>query len=335
MSETLTLDQVAELARAALSGRGAAAGPAASVARSIVQAEADAMRPIGLGYLPTYCEHLGCGKVDGRVAPEVSRSAPSAVRVDARHGFAHPAIEAGSPLLTEAARETGVAAMAVTNSYACGIVGHHVEALARDGLVAFAFVNAPAAIAPWGGRRPLFGTNPLAFAAPRVGAAPLVIDQSSSVVAKVAIINAMNDGTAIPPHWGFDESGAPTTEADKVLKGGTMAPFGGHKGAGMALLVEIMAVAMTGATWSHTSSLLTDNAGGPPGIGQFFIGLDPARFADGFSDRLEVLLGAMTAQDGVRLPGDRRLAARQATARDGVSVDDVLLARLRGYAGIS
>jgi (2R)-3-sulfolactate dehydrogenase (NADP+) len=332
MTETLSLSEVEGLARSALVGCGAMAGPAESVAKSIVQAEADSMRAIGLGYLPTYCEHLRCGKVDGKVQPNVSRPAPSAVRVDARHGFAHPAIEAGSTELVAAVRETGVAGMAVTRSYACGVVGHHVEALAGDGLVAFAFANAPAAIAPWGGNRPLFGTNPLAFAAPRAGGAPLVIDQSSSVVAKVAIINAMSSGTAVPEQWGFDESGAPTTDAGKILNGGTMAPFGGYKGAGMALLVEIMAVALTGATWSHTSSLLTNNEGGPPGIGQFFLALDPDRFADGFSERIEVLAKAMVDQEGVRLPGDRRLAARQQTADAGVEVDDALLARLRGYA---
>jgi (2R)-3-sulfolactate dehydrogenase (NADP+) len=315
MTETLSLSEVEGLARSALVGCGAMAGPAESVAKSIVQAEADSMRAIGLGYLPTYCEHLRCGKVDGKVQPDVSRPAPSAVRVDARHGFAHPAIEAGSTELVAAVRETGVAGMAVTRSYACGVVGHHVEALAGDGLVAFAFA-----------------TNPLAFAAPRAGGAPLVIDQSSSVVAKVAIINAMSSGTAVPEQWGFDESGAPTTDAGKILNGGTMAPFGGYKGAGMALLVEIMAVALTGATWSHTSSLLTNNEGGPPGIGQFFLALDPDRFADGFSERIEVLAKAMVDQEGVRLPGDRRLAARQQTADAGVEVDDALLARLRGYA---
>lgn len=332
MSVTLTLDEVEALTREALRASNVAPVNEASVTRSVVASEADGIHSHGLARLPTYCEHARCGKIDGHATPSVERIASAGLRADARGGFAHPAIDAGFAELLPLARETGIAALAVTHSYNCGVVGYHMERIADAGLVGLGFVNAPASIAPWGGKRPVFGTNPLACGVPRSNGSPLVIDQSSSVIAKSEIVVHKQKGEPIPEGWALDRDGNPTTDPDAALAGGSMVPMGGYKGSGIALIVEIMAAAMTGANFAIDASSFADNEGGSPGTGQFFIAIDPRTFSgDDFPARLEYLLAAIADQEGARLPGQGRLAARARTATEGVAIADKLHERLRGY----
>lgn len=330
---TMTLDEVEALSRAALERSGASEPNAESVARSIRAAEAAGIRSHGLARLATYCEHVRCGKVDGRALPGVERLAPAAWRADARTGFAHPAIEAGMAPLEQSARACGIAALAVINSYNCGVVGDHVERLAAQGFVGLAFVNTPRAIAPWGGKAALFGTNPIALAVPRRGQAPLVIDQSSSVVARGEIMLHEQQGKPIPEGWALDAEGRPTTDPAKALHGGSLVPAGGYKGVGIALLVEVMAAALTGANFSFAASSFANNDGGPPRTGQFFIALSATIFGgDTVEGRVEELVTRMLAEPGTRLPGAKRLAARERTAAAGVIVPAALHAKLAALA---
>lgn len=324
----LTLQDIETLARDALSACGADAIAAAAVARSIRRAEADGIGSVGLGYLGTYLGHLKSGKVDGRAVPVVTVPRAGAVLADAGHGFAHPAFDKARPLLAAAARANGCATLAMRRSYSIGVLGHPVEDLAADGLIALAFTNSPPNVAPWGGRRPLFGTNPLAFAVPRAGREPLVIDLATSQVTKVTLTAAARAGRPIPPTWAFDAQGQPTTDPAAGLAG-SMAPMGGAKGAALALIVEILAAGLTGANFSQDASPYAKSDGPPPGVGQCFVAFDPAAYAPGFEDRLEVLVASIVAQPGARLPGDRRLEARQRAETDGVDVDDALLAQIR------
>lgn len=328
----LSLDEVRTLSLAALIGAGTSPANAGPVAESVVAAEADGIRNIGLGYLPTYCAHVACGKVDGLAEPVITRPAPGAVLVDARTGFAHPAIAAGLAPLAQAARENGIAALAVTNSYSAGVLGHLIEPLAEEGLLALAFANAPANIAPWGGAKPLFGTNPLAVVVPRAGAGPLVIDQASSAVTKVAILERSAQGRDLRPGWALDKDGRPTVDPEAAMTG-SMAPAGGHKGACIALWVEIMAAALTGASFSFQASSFGNNEGGPPRTGQFLMTIDPARFNPGFGQGIEDLAAAILAQEGTMLPGDERLAARKKAAAEGVRVPESLLNKIKACIG--
>jgi (2R)-3-sulfolactate dehydrogenase (NADP+) len=327
----LSLVEVYQLSLDVLTGCGASVGNAVPVARSIEQAEADGLRTIGLGYLPTYCEHLKCGKVDGKAVPRVEQTAPSTIRVDARQGFAHPAIDQGLELMRRVVDRNGICGMGIGNSYACGVLGHLVEPLANEGLLAMVFANAPATMAPWGGKVPVFGTNPMAVAIPSGSRPPVVIDQSSSVTAKVSLFERRAKGLPLEPGWALDSDGKPTTDPDAGLAG-SMLPFGGYKGAGMALLVETLAAGLTGANWSFEAPLFSDNEGGPPRTGQFFIALKPTLFGGGdFLERIEGLFQAILNQAGTQLPGDERTAARRRSATAGVTVGQALLGRLKGY----
>ncbi len=323
------LDEVEALALQALVAAGASDAAAQAVARSIRLAERDGIRSHGLLYLPIYAEHLRCGKVLGMAAPVVTRPKPGSIRVDAAHGFAHTAIDAGWTDFTAAARQNGIAALSLHNSYNCGVLGHHAERLAEAGLVGLCFTHAPASIAPMGGKSPVIGTNPFAIAVPDgAGGALLVIDQSASVVAKSEILLRARKGERIEPNWALDAEGRPTTVAEEALRG-SMLPAGGQKGFGLGLMVEILAAALSGANLSREASPFSGTAGGPPGTGQCFIALDPAGFSGAvFQQSLHRLAGSITDQPGARLPGARRKANRARIEAAGVFVDAALLARI-------
>lgn len=327
----MTLDQIEGLAKSALIGAGASEINAASVARSTWRAERDGVRSHGLLYVPIYAEHIQCGKVDGQAVPAVTTPKPAVIRVDARSGFAHPAIDAGFDKLTNAARSQGIAVMTVFNSYNCGVLGHHAERIAETGLVGLCFTNAPASIAPTGGSKPVLGTNPFALGVPGEDGVAFVIDQSASAIAKSEIMLRNREGMAIEKGWALDADGNPTTDAAEALKG-SMVPSGGAKGFGAGLLVEVFAAALSGAVLGKDASPFSGTAGGPPNTGQCFIAIDPGSLSGGqFADRISSLASALTEQDGTRLPGSRRIAARAGTQK-GVQVDEALIERISAFS---
>jgi (2R)-3-sulfolactate dehydrogenase (NADP+) len=305
---------------------------ARAVARALVAAEADGLSSHGLSRLPAYCDQAIAGKVDGFAEPRVARPKPSVVAVDAASGFAFPALEAGIARAIPAARANGLVAVAIGRSHHLGVAGHPVERLAEAGLVGIALGNSPAAIAPWGGAKPLFGTNPIAFAWPRPGRHPLVVDLSLSKVARGRIMVAAQKGEPIPEGWALDASGRPTTDPKAALAG-AMIPMGDAKGAALVLMVELLAVALTGSNFGWEASSFFDAKGPPPHVGQMLLVLDPAAFAPDASARAETLFAAMAAEPGVRLPGERRFGLRARAAAEGVEVPDALLAEIERRAG--
>jgi (2R)-3-sulfolactate dehydrogenase (NADP+) len=330
----MTVDAIETLAAAALRRHGASEAQARALAAGLAGAERDGIRSHGLMYLPVYCEHLTCGKVVGSAEPVLSRPAPASLVVDAGSGFAHAAIDLGLPALIDTARSQGIASLAIRNSYNCGILAYHTERIAQAGLVGLGFTNAPASIAPWGGRKAVLGTNPWSLAVPDgKGGARFVIDQSASVIAKSEVIKRSKSGEAIPEGWALDAEGKPTTDAAEGLKG-TMVPSGGYKGVGAALLVEVFAACLAGATPGIQASPYSGPAGGPPKTGQFFIALAPDISSGGtFADRLAVVVEALGAETGGRLPGGRRAAARARIASEGVELDETTEAMLLRLAG--
>jgi (2R)-3-sulfolactate dehydrogenase (NADP+) len=320
---TLTLAQAEDLAAAALMRCCTAPDNARAVARALVAAEADGLTGHGLTRLPSYAAQARAGKVDGFAVPSAARPRPGIVLIDAAHGFAFPALALAEKLLPEIAKSCGIACAAITRSHHCGAAGHPVERLAEAGLVALMFANTPAAIAPWGGAKPLFGTNPIAFACPLAGAAPIVIDLSLSKVARGNIVAARQKGEAIPPGWALDRAGLPTTDPAAALAG-TMLPLGDAKGTVLALMVELLAAGLPGANFAAQASSFLDADGPPPGTGQLIMVLDGTAFGAA-SDRFAALARAVSAEGMARLPGSRRLAARTQAQRHGLAVSEALL----------
>jgi (2R)-3-sulfolactate dehydrogenase (NADP+) len=334
MNEEIILSPAALEAVIARAIEASATSPsnARSVARALAAAEIDGQAGHGLARVPSYAAQARSGKVDGHARPRLHVTRSASLTVDAGYGFAFPALDLAIPRLAAMARAAGIAAAGVVRSHHFGVAGRHVERLAGAGLVALAFANTPKAVPAWGGRRPLFGTNPIAFAAPQAGKAALVVDLALSRAARGKILVAAQKGETLPDDWAVDENGRATTDAQAALKG-ALQPIGGAKGAALALMVEVLAAALTGAHFAFEASSFLLAEGPPPAVGQFLVAIDPGAFAGEmeFTERMVALVQAIDG-DGARLPGSRRLALRERAERLGVAVDFKLYAEVAAIA---
>lgn len=330
---TIPAGEIETLVTAVLVAHRTAAAAAASVARALVRAEIDGHAGHGLSRVAAYAAQAGNGKIDGHAAPVLTHKRPAAAMIDAGHGFAYPALDLAVQELPAMAAANGIASIGIVRSHHFGVAGLTVERLADAGLVAIIMGNTPHAMAAPGGRRPMFGTNPLAFACPRRNAVPVVVDLALSQVARGRIVMAAQRHEPIPLGWAVDRDGAPTTDAKAAL-GGTLLPLGGAKGAALALMVEVMAAALTGANFAFEASSFLDDRGPAPGVGQLLIAIDPGAFSgrEVFLDRMAVMAAAIEGDDGARLPGSRRMALRAQALRDGVRVDASVIAGLRAMS---
>ena len=320
--------------KAALIRAGASGSMAEATARALARAEQEGIDSHGASRIPQYCAHLLNGRAKGSAVAEVARDSKAACVVDAGGGLAFEACELAAREAIERAREYGVAFVAVTNSNHFGAAAYHLEAIARANQVGLAMGNSPAAMPAWGGKRALFGTNPIAAVFPRRSQAPLSIDLSLSAVARGKIMLAAREGKPIPEGWAIDAQGRPTTDAKAALEG-SMLPAGGVKGAMLALTVELLVCALSGAAFGFESDSFFTEAGRPTRIGQAFIAINPGALAgeEVYLERVETLIAAMTEDPEVRLPGERRRRNLEAAARDGLLVASELLARIRNLAG--
>lgn len=326
MTTTLSLAELHTLATSVLVAANTSHDNAYVTADALVAADADGLASHGVSRLPFYADQALSGKVNGQAKPDLQLATPAAIRVDARTGFAYPAIKTGLNAALEildSSNNTGVVVVAVANSHHFGAAGYHVEAIAEKGYLALGFSNSPSAMAPWGGSRGSYGTNPIGFACPRNNAAPLVIDLSLSQVARGKVMLAQKNGESIPADWALDSHGQATTDPAAALAG-TMLPLGGAKGAALALMVEILSAALTGSNLAFEASSFFDAEGAPPSIGQSFIVIDPNVFSGNFSERVETLLSDVLSQQGTRLPGDRRLQNRANAKAGGVTLAEPL-----------
>lgn len=332
MQTRLSVTQARRLISGALTGAGTSPANARYFTEAILDTELSGLEGHGFYWLQYYCAHVRSGKVDGKAKPVVKMMTPAAVRVDAKRGFAHPAIEAGFRKLVPAAKRFGIAGMAVHGSYNAATLGYHTGVLAREGLLAFGFTNATPAIAPVGGKKPVIGTNPMSMAVPGAkGKIAFLIDQSSSQVPWTAVKIASEEKRAIPLGWALDADGKPTTDPDAGLAG-SMAPAGGYKGFGQGLMVEIMCAAMTGSFRGPQMGSFMESDGRPIGCGQFFMALDPRKFSGGMFDaQVKALVRSITAQEGARMPNSRREANIKRLKKEGLPIDRALLARLQGF----
>ncbi len=318
----------------ALTKAGASNAMAASTADALIYADTHGLASHGVSRVTQYAAHLKNGRADGAAVAKVIRSKAAACLIDAGGGLAFPACEMAIREAITRAGEAGVCFAGVTNSHHFGAAAYHLEAVAEAKMVGLAFGNTPAAMTAPGGKRGIFGTNPIAAIFPREHEAPLVIDLSLSEVARGKLMVAAKKGESIPPGWALDREGRPTTDPKAGLDG-TMVPAGGVKGAMLAMIVELLCAALTGAAFAFEADSFFTDAGNRPRIGQAFLVIDMDALAgrEVFFERVETLVATMLADEGVRLPGYRRRALAQDSERLGVDIQDALLAELRRLAG--
>ena len=303
------------------------------LAHNCASAERDGAHSHGIFRMPGYLSTLASGWVNGRAVPQVTDVASGFVRVDAGNGFAQPALEAARPLLVEKARSAGIALLAIHNSHHFAALWPDVEPFAEQGLVALSVVNSMTCVVPHGADRPLFGTNPIAFAAPRADGLPIVFDLATSAIAHGDVQIAARKGERLPPGMGVDGLGQPTQDPKAVLEGGALLPFGGHKGSALSMMVELLAAALTGGNFSFEFDWSDHPGARTPWTGQLLIVIDPSKTSGQvFAERSQELVRQMHAAGLRRLPGDRRHRARAKSEQEGIVVDAEELQNLHALA---
>lgn len=322
---SVALDEIERTVQAALMCHGAGAFAAAEVARAVASAEATGNRICGLYYLESYCAQLLTGRVQGDVVPAVTAMRPAAIQVDAGMGFAQPAFAYGLAPALDAARQFGVATLAVGHAHTCTSLGYFTEQIAQAGLIGIGMTNASPIVAPPGGKTRMIGTNPIAFSVPDgAGGLAMQFDQSTTTVALGKITMAKAAGTSIPEGWALDSDGNPTTDPEAALAG-SLVSIGGYKGWGFGLMAEILAAGMTGGVLSHDVKPLKAPEGPPHDLGQFYILIDPSA-SRAFAKRVVALSELISTDEGGRMPGQHRELS------DPVEVDPVAWAQAQDLA---
>ncbi|PMZ89941.1 MULTISPECIES: Ldh family oxidoreductase [unclassified Pseudomonas] len=314
-------------------------GTSAEVAQVLAQncagAERDGAHSHGVFRIPGYVSTLQSGWVNGQAVPIVEDVASGFVRVDAANGFAQPALAAARELLVKKARSAGIAVLAIRNSHHFAALWPDVEPFAEEGLVALSMVNSMTCVVPHGADRPLFGTNPIAFAAPRAEGGPIVFDLATSAIAHGDVQIAAREGERLPEGMGVDSLGQPTTDPKAILEGGALLPFGGHKGSALSMMVELLAAALTGGNFSFEFDWKNHPGAKTPWTGQLLIVIDPDKAAgQSFAERSQELVRQMHGVGLKRLPGDRRHHQRAKSQVNGIELDAKTLANLRELAGL-
>ncbi|WP_285415459.1 Ldh family oxidoreductase [Pseudomonas sp. efr-133-TYG-5] len=333
-TSTLSVEALTQLLETIFLRHGVSAEAAGVLAANCANAERDGAHSHGVFRMPGYVSTLNSGWVNGKALPQVEDVASGFVRVDAGGGFAQPALAAARPLLVEKARSAGIAVLAIRNSHHFAALWPDVEPFAEDGLVALSVVNSMTCVVPHGADRPLFGTNPIAFAAPRAGGAPIVFDLATSAIAHGDVQIAARQGEKLPSGMGVDSLGQPTCDPKAILEGGALLPFGGHKGSALSMMVELLAAALTGGHFSFEFDWKNHPGAKTPWTGQLLIVIDPSKAAgQPFAERSQELVRQMHGVGLKRLPGDRRHLQRARSLAEGIALDAQTLAQLRELAG--
>ncbi len=310
----LTVSEIHDLARNCLSANGCDDSNADAAARTISSAERDGARSHGLFRLPGYVASLRSGKVNGAAQPTAHRLSKAAIRLDGDRGFAPLAIEYGIPLLAAAASEMGVGVLLIRNSFHFAALWPEVEALAAHNLVGLACTAHTPMMAPYGAKRAFFSTNPIAFAYPRPGTDPYVFDMATAAKARGDVRVAARDGKPVPLGVGIDSAGNPTTDAQAIVDGGFLLPFGGYKGSAIATMIELLAAGVVGDFFSYEAAEADNGDGGPAIGGEFILAMSPELLAGPeWADHSNTFLHELESMEGVRLAGQRRFANRTLT----------------------
>jgi (2R)-3-sulfolactate dehydrogenase (NADP+) len=323
-------DELLALAVRALQNAGASESMALAAAQHLVRAEEQGLPTHGMSRVPFYCGMLRNGRAEGAARPSIVAEKAGVCLIDNADGLPYESCALAIREVIARAKRNGVAFAGIRNSAHVGVLGIHLQDVAGAGLVGVAFTNSPAAIPAWGGKKALFGTDPVAFAFPREGADPIVVDLALTTVVRGRIMMAMQKGERIPEGWALDRDGKPTTDPKEAIERGSLFPIGGAKGAMLALAFELVCAALTGAAIGPEADSFFSEQGNKPRIGQAFLAIDPGALAGmtKYFERVETVVRTMLADEGVRLPGSKRFGSERKLRREGIEVPDALLARI-------
>jgi L-2-hydroxycarboxylate dehydrogenase (NAD+) len=327
---TIDRDRAERVAAAAFEAHGIRPADAETTARVLVSADARGKPSHGLLRLPRFVRGIEHGNVaDGEI--EVVRDWGAAATIDGGARLGPVVATEAIDTATDRASEFGIGAVAVRNANHLGMLGYYTDRARRDGYVALGTTNTEPAMPPYGGAEPILGTNPVAIAAPTEP--PFNLDMSTSSIARGDVLRAKERGESLPEGVALDADGEPTTDPDAALEG-VIRPFGGPKGSGLAIAVELLAGGLAGAAMGDdvTGTYHTED---PCTKGDLFVAIDPDATGDGFVDRASRFVDALrrvepaAGSDGVRLPGEDSIGRGRAGA---VTIDAAVWDEVRDLA---
>jgi ureidoglycolate dehydrogenase (NAD+) len=337
--KTIREEELTALAVAALEGLGMLRKDAEDAARILVMGDLFGVHTHGVSRLESYAERIKGGGANARPQIRIERVAPTIARVDGDRGVG-PLV--GMRALDEAmamARESGTGIVFARNSNHFGAIAPYSLIAAEAGFASIIGSNSTATIAPTGGREARVGNSPVAFGVPNPGGRPVILDMALSVVARAKIRDALKKGGSIPDTWATDKEGKATTDPKAALDG-FLLPIGGYKGYGLALIVDLFAGLLSGASYlTHVTSWI-DEPEAPQDLGHFFILIDTRNLgpstwlAERVTDFVQILHSTPPADAAkpVLVPGEMEMDRLERHRRDGIPVDPELRAKLEAYA---
>ena len=330
------------LATRALAGLGLEDRDAADAARILVLGELMGLSTHGMGRIESYGERLDLGGIKARPDIRVERVAPAIAKVDGDNGVGPLVGMRALQAAMAMARETGAGIVFARASNHFGPVAPYSLIAAEAGFASIIGSNASTTIAPWGGREARLGNSPVGFCVPHPGGRPVILDMALSVVARAKIRNAAKRGESIPPTWATDREGRPTTDPKEALDG-FLLPIGGHKGYGLALVVDLFAGLLSGAAFLTRVGSWSDNPEAPSDLGHFFFLIDASRLGppDWLAARMREFAAILhdtppaDPASPVLLPGEIELDRLERHRREGIALDTELVERLEALAARS
>ncbi len=306
------------------------------LAESLVQTSLWGIDSHGIARLPHYLNRLAHGSVNPSPQIVVTRSGTATAQVAGDRGLGIVIAHRANRVAMEIAREHGIGAVGVSDSSHCGAIGLYSRAAAREGLIGLAFTHSDKIAAPYGGHRPVLGTNPISMAFPREGSEPVCLDMATTSIPWNRVMNARREGAAIAPGVALDADGHETTDAQTAA---ALRPLGGldygHKGYGLALAVELLCGPLHGNPWGPQIGPMYAELERPRRLGAFFVALDPMRFAGGaaFAATVEQIARTLAAEPGApKMPGDPESEAEARRRAEGIPIEPGLAAEMRTWS---
>ncbi|MFK0002731.1 Ldh family oxidoreductase [Paenarthrobacter sp. NPDC090522] len=330
--ERITFSGLVAAIESTLLAAGADAKAARIMALNHAMCERDGALSHGVFRVPQYVETLASGYLDGDAEPLVEQITSSYIRVDAASGFAQVALDVVREDILKSVADQGVAVVAIRNSIHHSALWPDIEPFAEAGYFAFTTVTGGVpTVAPAGVRKAVLSTNPFAFASPVHGRRPLIVDSATSSMSFGDLTLAAKAGRAVAPGTGVDSNGRDTTDAKAIVEGGTLLPFGGHKGAALSIVVEILASALTGGDFSVQAVVGKPEGAYPSRTGQFLLVADPERGGNSeFGIRVAGFLQMLREAGMDRLPADHRYAVRAEAETRGIPITQTIQQLLAG-----
>mgnify|MGYP005754177073 FL=1 len=310
---------------------------ALTVADCLVEANLRGVDTHGVFRAPAYLERLRRGHVNPKPAFKVDAVATCAAAMDADNALGAVAGTHAMSAAIDLARDHGIGAISIRHSNHYGMAAYYVLQAIQAGLIALTFTNASPALPPWGGRRPFFGTSPLAVGVPGGEGGPFVLDMAMTVLARGNVYVAAKHGERIPEGLALDAEGRPTTDPQALIDGGTMLPFGGVKGAALSMLMDILGGVLSGAAFAGRVANPHMDLDRPQDVGHLFLCIQPNLFLPGadFAGRMDELIDRTKAEpkaqgfDEILIPGERESRTRAQRLKTGIPLRQATVEMLR------